>query len=137
MDREAWKQLAHARLEDAQVLLAEGRFGGSYYLSGYVIECALKACISKQTRQYEFPDKTRAQRSHSHDLEQLLRVSGLEPQLREREDADAAFAVSWTVVKDWAPGVRYQVAGEKKARNLMNAVIDSEEGVFPWLKQHW
>jgi len=34
-----------------------GFFDGAYYLAGYAVECAIKACIAKGTRRYEFPDK--------------------------------------------------------------------------------
>jgi len=38
-------------------LLRLGLFDGAYYLAGYAVECALKACIAKGTQRFEFPDK--------------------------------------------------------------------------------
>ena len=29
----------------------------AYYMIGYCVECALKACIAKQIRRFDFPDK--------------------------------------------------------------------------------
>ena len=61
------KGLALTRLREAKVLLANGEYSGAYYLAGYVIECALKACIAKQTQRHEFPDKNRAAKSWGHE----------------------------------------------------------------------
>ncbi len=47
MNRSDLQNLATIRLRDAEVLLDNGRYDGAYYLLGYVIECALKACIAK------------------------------------------------------------------------------------------
>ncbi|MCP5119377.1 MAG: HEPN domain-containing protein, partial [bacterium] len=49
MNRTDFQNLALERLDDAKVLLDGGRYNGAYYLSGYVVECALKACIAKLT----------------------------------------------------------------------------------------
>ncbi len=46
--------------DDAAALLQAGRYAGAYYIAGYVIECALKACIARNTRQGEFPPKDAA-----------------------------------------------------------------------------
>ncbi len=43
MDREQLEQLAELRLEDAEALIASGRWAAAYYLLGYAVECALKA----------------------------------------------------------------------------------------------
>jgi hypothetical protein len=36
-----------------------------YYLAGYPVEFALKACIAKSTERHDFPDKRRANQSHN------------------------------------------------------------------------
>ena len=73
MTRRDLRELALIRLKEAGVLLRNGKYDGAYYLSGYIIECALKACIAKQTQRYEFPDKTIADASHTHKLKELLK----------------------------------------------------------------
>lgn len=50
MNRAELRNLAKLRLAEAQTLLAAARWSGAYYLSGYSVECALKACIAKNTR---------------------------------------------------------------------------------------
>jgi HEPN domain-containing protein len=67
------------RIADARVLLRAGRHQGAYYLSGYAVECGLKACIAKQVRRYDFPDRKTVADSYTHNLDQLLKVAGLWP----------------------------------------------------------
>jgi len=49
VNRADFQELAQIRLRDAEVLLENGRFDGAYYIAGYSVECALKACIAKLT----------------------------------------------------------------------------------------
>lgn len=45
MDRKKLQWLAEERLKDAKALLGRKRWSGAYYLCGYAVECALKACL--------------------------------------------------------------------------------------------
>jgi HEPN domain-containing protein len=49
MNRADLQQLAELRITEAKVLLDNGFYAGAYYLAGYAVECALKACIAKLT----------------------------------------------------------------------------------------
>lgn len=55
MNRREFRELTTLRLAEARALLDAGLPDGAYYLAGYAVECALKACISRQTRQHDFP----------------------------------------------------------------------------------
>lgn len=55
MNRRDLKDLAAIRVREASLLLKNKQYSGAYYLAGYAVECALKACISKETRRYDFP----------------------------------------------------------------------------------
>jgi len=66
MNRLTLQRLSRLRLKEARVLLREGMYPGAYYMAGYVVECALKACIAKQTSRHDFPDKQRAFDCHTH-----------------------------------------------------------------------
>ena len=81
MNRAEFHTLADTRIGDAKVLLDAGRHQAAYYLAGYAIECALKACVAKQIREHDFPDRKLINDSYTHNLEQLLAISGLKPQL--------------------------------------------------------
>lgn len=138
MNRKDLQILAELRLDDAKILLDAGRFAGAYYLLGYAVECALKACITKQIKEHDFPDKQLILDSYTHNLEQLLRISGVKSQLDLRMTGDKAFEVNWTTVKDWTEAARYDNnVPEVRARDLLNAVADATSGVLTWLKTVW
>lgn len=82
MNRLDLQNLALTRLEEVEVLLKNHKYSGAYYLSGYVIECALKACIAKQTQEFDFPDKKTVMDSYTHDLEKLIKVAKLDKELK-------------------------------------------------------
>jgi hypothetical protein len=134
MNRDSFQMLAKKRDSDAKALL---RYSGAYYLTGYVIECALKATIAKSTKLYDFPDKRTVIDSHTHNLSDLLRLAGLEHQLTEDAAQDPDLAVNWSVAKDWSEQSRYRSTAARAARDLYNAVHDPQHGVFSWLSQHW
>jgi hypothetical protein len=61
--RKDFQLLSDKRLAEAQSLFRARHYEGSYHLAGLAVECAVKACIAKQTRRFEFPDKHRANKS--------------------------------------------------------------------------
>jgi HEPN domain-containing protein len=131
------RELALIRLKEARVLLRNGNYDGAYYLSGYCIECALKACIAKRTCRYEFPDKKTADASHTHRLEDLLRVAQLSEEHRKEVRTNVLFEAKWNVVKDWSEHSRYKKHSREDAENILDAISDKTHGVFKWIKQHW
>jgi len=138
MNRADLQVLADIRVSDAQVLLNAGRHPAAYYLVGYAVECALKACIAKQIREHDFPDKKLIVDSYTHVLEQLLRISGLKVEFDKKIRADKALEVNWTTVKDWDESSRYDSSiTDVKARDLFTAVTDPANGVLTWLKTQW
>src|SRR3990172_9223847 len=138
MNRNDLQSLAELRVADAEILLNARRFPAAYYLLGYAVECALKACITKQIKEHDFPDKQLILDSYTHNLEQLLRISGVKSQLDLRMTGDKAFEVNWTTVKDWTEAARYDNnVPEVRARDLLNAVVDATSGVLTWLKTVW
>jgi HEPN domain len=137
LNRQDLQLLAHTRLREAKALLDAGEFSGAYYICGYAIECALKACIAKRTDQHDFPDKLRVEQSYTHDLSnKLLAAAGLQQELEDKLKADAPFANKWLVVKDWTEGSRYELHDQKKAVDFYTAVADTN-GVLAWLKTRW
>jgi HEPN domain-containing protein len=136
LKRKDFQNLALIRLEEAKVLLDNNQYSGAYYLSGYVVECALKACIAKLTQQYDFPEKKIVDDSHTHDLTKLVRSAGLEVPLQNRR-SDPDFDPKWTEVKDWSEKSRYKEHTEQNARDIYLAITDPNHGVLQWLQQHW
>jgi hypothetical protein len=100
--RTEFQQLADVRIDEARVLLAQGKYDGAYYLAGYAVECALKACIAKRTRPDDFPDRTFAQQCYTHNIAALIDLAGLAAQ----RDADAAADGAFKDKKLWRIGPR-------------------------------
>jgi hypothetical protein len=137
VNRSDLHRLVRIRLAEARLLLQNGRYEGAYYLSGYAVECALKACIAKQIKKFDFPDKKMVVDSHSHNLEQLLSVSGLKQLHQNEMQNDPQFAVNWAVVRDWSEQDRYAVGiSRAQARDLYSAVTARTHGILTWLKKH-
>jgi len=53
--RKDFQRLAELRAKEAATLAKTGNQQGAYYLAGFAVECALKACIAKKTRRHDFP----------------------------------------------------------------------------------
>jgi HEPN domain-containing protein len=139
MNRTMLQRLSETRLLDAKALLEAGRFDAAYYLAGYVIECALKACIAKNTREHDFPPKdTRG--LYQHELESLAKAAGISDSFAHDRGDDALLDQYWGFVKDWKPDSRYEFRGAKAveaARALMLAIEDQEHGVLQCLSKYW
>ena len=137
MNRSDFKRLADTRIRDAVALMQGRRYAGAYYLAGYAVECGLKACIAKQTRRHEFPDKELVNQSYTHGLEKLINTAGL----KNRRDADAAldplFGSNWAVAKDWSELARYQTQLRSEAIDLLTAITAPVHGVMQWSRRHW
>lgn len=134
--RREFQRLAELRAGEAFILVQNGKQQSAYYLAGYAVECALKACIAKQTKRNEFPLKPDyARKVYSHDLEELLRQAGLEQQLQNDMKLNSALAINWNVVLEWNEEKRYVLAGLKGKD--MHAALMGPHGVLTWIKQHW
>ncbi|MGH9440079.1 MAG: HEPN domain-containing protein [Terriglobia bacterium] len=136
MNRLEFQNLTVERFEDAEALLKCGRYACAYYICGYAIECALKACIAQRTRAGDFPPKN-AQTYYSHDLTRLLEIAGLAADYRKEAAADPSFDENWGIVKDWTEEARYRSVSERQAARMLAAVGDADHGVLRWLRQNW
>lgn len=126
------------RIADARVLLRARRHQGAYYLSGYAVECGLKACIAKQVRRYDFPDKKVVQESYTHNLDQLIKIAGLSQTHATELRSNPNFAINWGIVKDWSEQDRYDPGITAiDARDIYSAVTTRKNGVLAWLRKLW
>jgi hypothetical protein len=138
MNRADLQHLSRLREQEAQALLDNGCFAGAYYLLGYAVECALKACIAKQIRRYDFPDRRLVTDSYTHDLEKLLNISGMKNAMQSETQTHPNLAVNWAIVKDWSEQSRYNNnISEIMARNFFSAVTEKSSGVLSWLRKRW
>lgn len=137
MNRSDLQAISRQRRRETSILLRAGYFPGAYYLIGYAVECALKACIARQTRRFDFPNKV-AQRVFVHDLELLTRLAGLQADLDHDLQANPALQLTWTIAKDWSEESRYDLSITKaQARDLYSACIARQNGVLPWIRRRW
>ncbi len=138
MNKTDLEALVEIRVAEARTLLESNKYEGAYYLIGYAIECALKACIAKQVNRFDFPNKQLANKSHTHKLNELLGVAGLKQRLNEKADQDNEFKANWAVVKDWTEASRYECTIEEtKAADLFTAATNENSGILEWLKTFW
>ena len=137
MDRKDLQSLSRWRLLEAKALLRAGLPNGAYYLAGYSIECALKACIAKSTRRHDFPDKKRVDASYTHDLRELVRLAGLNEKLRALSRQDGIFEKHWEAVEEWWEGSRYDEHTLVDAEKLIEAIGARNHGIIRWIKLFW
>ncbi|ENV03508.1 HEPN domain-containing protein [Acinetobacter sp. NIPH 817] len=138
MTKDELEALSDLRLKESKTLFENELYQGAYYLCGYSIECALKACIAKSFKQNEFPNKRLVNDSYVHDLNQLLKLANLSIQFESDSRTDSQLEINWAIVKDWSEQFRYDPSIEKvSAEELINAVSDQQSGILPWIKKHW
>jgi HEPN domain-containing protein len=138
MNRKDLQHLSKIRLREAKSLLRSGHSEGAYYLAGYAVECAIKACIAKQVQRYQFPDKQTVSDSYTHDLLKLIKTAGLAPEHGKELNANKQFDLNWTIVKDWSAKARYSTSiSIAQARDLYTAVSARKSGVLTWVRSRW
>jgi HEPN domain-containing protein len=136
MNRREFQGLAIERLGDAKALLTAGRYSGAYYIAGYAVECALKACISRMTNQDDFPPQT-TKGYYTHDINALRKTAGLDGDFEREAKGDRDFESYWSVASKWTELTRYQQRGQKDAVDLLTAIDDPQHGVLQWLRKSW
>ncbi|HBH54530.1 MAG TPA: DNA-binding protein [Planctomycetaceae bacterium] len=134
-----FQRLADSRIQEAAALLelTTPLPNGAFYLAGYSVECALKACIAKKFGQGEWPRKDFVLKCHTHDLNKLFECADL-TSLRDAEFRhDVHFGQNWSIVKDWSESSRYETHHLREAQELVNAIQDIDHGVLRWIRQYW
>jgi hypothetical protein len=114
------RRIARARLRDAEALCRAGRYDGATYLCGYAVELSLKARICRTLRWAGFPHTRKEFESYQsfkvHNLETLLRLSGVEGKIT------TVHAASWSAVVYWNPESRYDMPGTVTKREALDMI---------------
>ena len=139
MNRTEFQELAELRIAEAGALLRRRppMPDGAYYLAGYAVECALKACIAKLVGLHDFPDKQLADKSYTHDVTKLLLAAGLEAEFKAAIALNEEFEENWNTVRGWSERSRYERHSVEAAKELFAAITDPTNGVLPWIKARW
>ncbi|MGC2637114.1 MAG: hypothetical protein WA294_08030 [Acidobacteriaceae bacterium] len=101
------------------------------------MELALKACIAKQTKRHQFPDKKIALDSYTHDFKKLASIAKLDEARIERSNNDETFRRNWDLSTLWSEESRYRTTDKATCKAFLDAIIESEHGLIPWIKQVW
>jgi len=94
-------EAAHKHLLDAQTLLGQQRADGAAYLSGYVVECALKSLWQLETGQ---PRRGHDLRKLAQAVSAVATVAGVKT---ARYFKQATSSVSSSAIAAWTPEMRY------------------------------
>jgi hypothetical protein len=120
ISRQELRKLARARIEDAEILCANGRYAGAVYLCGYAMELALKARICRTLKWPGFPETHAEMQPYRsfvvHSLEVLLHLSGVEAHIKSRHLTD------WNIVAKWNPELRYQPVHQTHRLDATNMI---------------
>lgn len=140
MDKLHWQQLAERWLVDAKAQLDAHGWSAAYYLAGYAVECALKACILKRvaaTPGLIFDERRFSEKCWTHQLKELVLLAGLEADHKAQLAENLAFQENWRIVKDWSELSRYRTTSHHKAKRLYQAITNDPDGVMSWIKARW
>jgi len=138
MNRSDLQKLANTRVREAKALFAAGEYSGAYYLAGYAVECALKACFAKGVQRFDFPDKGRSDKVFNHDFKALASLAKVRDDLDATIKINPAFASCWSTVNQWSEESRYSlVLTRGDAEEILDAIMRRKDGVLPWIKQRW
>jgi HEPN domain-containing protein len=133
-----FQKMAELRLAEAKALLHLGMWDGAYYLCGYAVELALKACIIKMLMAMDaFPEREFSRNCYTHDVEKLLELAKLVTAQKMATDVDLDLLGNWNIVIEWSEEKRYHRIEKSEAEELFTAVADDTHGVLPWIKNHW
>jgi HEPN domain-containing protein len=137
MNRADLQKLSNIRIREAKILFAAGEYSGAYYLAGYAVECALKACFAKTVKRYDFPDKNRTGKIFIHRLPDLARLANVDVDLATATRANSKLDGSWLLVCNWTEDSRYFAWTKNEAEAIINAITEKSDGVLPWIKRRW
>jgi len=118
------RAISQARLEDARILLLNGRFDSAKYLCGYAVELALKARICMTLNWNGFPEERREFENltsfKTHKLDVLLVLSGQEQRIKSEH------LQAWSAVANWDPELRYRRVGVAEPIEVTFMLIGAE-----------
>jgi hypothetical protein len=97
----------------------------------------LKACIAKQTKKYDFPDKDAVNDSYCHNLNKLLGLAELTHPAKDERKSNKKLEVNWSIAIGWNEGSRYITHTEIEAKALYSAVTNKRDGVLKWIRKYW
>jgi HEPN domain len=138
------QRMAEERIQDAKALLDAGRWEFAYYVAGYAVECALKACMLRRMiyTGWIFDEGVKKlDECRTHEFVKLIQIAGMMGELNDSLKASAAaidgFVTNWETTNEWNVTSRYESRSEAEARKLYLAITDEPYGVMGWIRNYW
>ena len=121
--RTVYEQTSRRMLNDARFLLKHGRWHSAVYLSGYAVECKMKASVCEYLGVNVLPPAF-----YTHELQALLRSAGLAEALQCEPSLWACFR---RIDVTWDVEIRY--SGKPYGRYEAETFLDDVRRVVKWL----
>lgn len=143
------RNLAALRLEEAQILVQNGKPDGAFYLAGYSVELALKAKVAErlglpglfdeQNTNQQFAGLNELRRLvKTHNLTLLFVMSGLKAAFDQLRVTQAEFSTAASWLNDWNEGLRYRSPGAVTQMGVEHFISTLGEvtGLLQWIEKH-
>ena len=132
------RSLADSRLEEAELLSANGFYDCAFYIAGYALELQLKAKICEHFNLPDFysqyvPRTDLAKTFLIHNLERLILLSGLHAKFEVERIANTNFDSHWYNVSLWSEKSRYNLIGTQTITEITN-FLESIKIIIEWIK---
>jgi len=138
--RNELKKISKTRLKEVEVLYRSRLYDGAKYLSGYVVETALKARVCK-ILDSDYPESGEVSKSFlTHKFDTLVALGGLQKTLDNELNSNVNFKTNWSLVTSWTEAFRYKPIGtssQTDVQDLINALQDANDGILTWIKRRW
>jgi HEPN domain-containing protein len=134
--RRELQKLACLRLKEAEALFSAGCYDGCAYLSGYVVELALKAAVCATLGVGEYPEDRFKGALKTHSFDDLKLLAGMEQAFTSNPNRLA----NWSVASERKPKRRYEPEGtydQAAAVGILDAVRDYPDGVLACISSRW
>lgn len=141
LTRNQLKNSAISKLKSVKILINAGDYDTAVYLSGYVVEYALKAVVCKRLCLDSYPDDGNMQSVfRSHDFDRLLTLSGLSKEISV--SGDPKLFQNWSDLYTWNPSIRYNPVGtyvKIEAERKIEALEEKPNGLLSYIirKRKW
>jgi hypothetical protein len=70
-------------------------------------------------------------------LKKLPDLCGLSRAILDQAATDEIFQANWDLVTRWSEQSRYETSDKAKAKAMLDAIIEENSGVMPWITQRW
>jgi hypothetical protein len=84
-----------------------------------------------------FLEKRFSEKCWTHEIEDLVKLAGLEAVRNTDIAGDPILGQNWKRVEDWDERSRYEMKTQAAAEDLYNAIADIAKGVMQWIRVRW